>query len=195
MNSWPPRPGRPRSRVIEGVVVDTVLESVSRGATLTSMSFVSISQDAGVSRNSVYRRWNTKERLFIDVLKSFGRAEPELTEHSARENLVMMLDRNIVANADPRVWPMERAVMAESQTFPDLFEFYEHDIVAPLINAMKLAIRRGKDAREIRVDVDENVLARMLTRVCVSDVCHEDGDVGTGSQHLVDLVFDGVSPK
>ena len=83
-------------------VADAVLEMVSEGATLSSLSFVSIAHHAGVSRNSIYRRWKSKERLFVDVVKSIARAVPELVEHSARENLVTILDFAFARDMDPR---------------------------------------------------------------------------------------------
>jgi AcrR family transcriptional regulator len=164
-----------------------VLEIVNKGATLSSLSVVDISQQARVSRNAMYRRWKTKEEILVDVVKSIRRAALVLTEHSARENLVMMLDLSSVSDVDPRVFRLERAINAESNEFPVLFEYYSHDVATPLTNGLKSAIRSGKDTGEIRVDVDENALVAVL----VSSMSALDG---SGSQRLVDLVFDGVSP-
>jgi AcrR family transcriptional regulator len=160
---------------------------VSDGATLSSLSFVNVSQRAGVSRNSIYRRWKSKERLFIDVVKEIGQAVPSLTEHSARENLVMVMDEKFVRDMDPRAFRLERAINAEALNFPGLFEFYNDLVVAPRTNALKFAIRGGKDTGEIRVDVDEDLLVAVL-------VSANGVGAGAGFQRLVDLIFDGVSP-
>lgn len=182
-----PRQGRPRNADVDRDVVDSVLEMVSDGATLSSLSFVSIAQNAGVSRNAIYRRWKTKERLLVDVVKSIGRAVPELTQQSARENLVMVLDFSFAREPDPRVNRLERAINAEAFAYPDLFEHYTDVVVAPLRGALQIAIRRGKDTGEIRVDVDENVLVELLS-------ASPRVRAVTGSQRLVDLIFDGVNP-
>jgi AcrR family transcriptional regulator len=168
-------------------VVDTVLEMVGDGATLSSLSFVRIAERAGVSRNSIYRRWKTKERLLVDVAKSIGREMPDLNEHSARENVVKVLDHYFTRDMDPRVVRLEQAIAAEAIEFPDAFECYADVVDVPLGNALKTAIRGGKDTGEIRVDVDENVLVAVL-------VSADRGRDRTGSQRLVDLVFDGVCP-
>ena len=68
-----------------------------------------------------------------------------------------------------------------------MFERYDETVVAPLNTALKTVVRAGKDAGEIRVDVDENLLVDVLAST------RRDLD-GTGSQRLVDLVFDGVCP-
>jgi AcrR family transcriptional regulator len=182
------RPGRPRNPEVQRHVVDAVLEMIGGGATLSSLSFVSIAEHAGVSRNSIYRRWKTKERLFVDVAKSFRRTVPDLDEHSARENLVMVLDLFFAHDIDPRVLRLEQAITAEAMQFPDVFESFADVVDVPLSLALKMAIRGGKDTGEIRVDVDENVLVAVLMSA-------RRGRDDAGSQRLVDLVFDGVCPS
>jgi AcrR family transcriptional regulator len=165
-----------------------VLDLVGDGATLSSLSFVTIAHHAGVSRNSMYRRWQSKERLFIDVVKSVDRGKPDRSEHSAREQLVKVLDPYVERATDPRVFRMEQVIEAEALNFPDLFDYYIHSLVAPLSIALKMAIRGGKETGEIRVDVDEGVLVAVL----VSSV---RARAGSSAQVLVDFVFDGVSPR
>jgi AcrR family transcriptional regulator len=160
---------------------------IGGGATLNSLSFVSIAEHAGVSRNSIYRRWKTKERLFVDVAKSMRRTMPDLDQHSARENLVMVLDLFFADDIDPRVLRLEQAITAEAMQFPDVFESFADVVDVPLSRALKAAIRGGKDTGEIRVDVDENEVVAVL-------VSARRGRDGAGSQRLVDLVFDGVCP-
>lgn len=49
---------------------------VAAGATLTGLSLVTIAKEAGVSRNSVYRRWKTKDELYLDVLGAINQPLP-----------------------------------------------------------------------------------------------------------------------
>jgi AcrR family transcriptional regulator len=191
------RAGRPRNPAVQRVVIDAVLAMVSDGATLSSLSLVSISLRAGVSRNSIYRRWNSKERLFVDVVKSIERVVPDRTEHSARENLAMMLEFSFASASDERVFRLEQTINAEALTFPDLFEYYRDTVLTPVSTALKMAIRAGKETGEIRFDVDESVLVAVLVackRAHVSGGDVWDIDVGLGPHRLVDLVFDGVAP-
>jgi AcrR family transcriptional regulator len=191
-----PRAGRPRSPAVQGLIVDAVLAMLSDGATLSSLSLVSISQRAGVSRNSIYRRWKSKERLFVDVLKSIDRVVPVLTGHSARENLVMVLEYFFTPERDGRVHRLEQAIDAEAQIFPDLFEYYRDTVLTPRRTAMTMAIRAGKETGEIRFDVDESLLVTTLVALNSARVGGSDEwnvDVDSGPQRIVDLVFDGVS--
>ena len=162
------------------VIVDGVLDLIGGGATLTSLSLVDVARRTGISRNSIYRRWHSKDELFSDVVKSMTRPLPDLTKQSARENLVTLMDVSFDRVTDQRERRMAETIVAEAQNFPDLHEQYLAEIVAPLNHAMKLAIRRGKEIGEIRPDIDENFT--------------EGLDLESANRRKIDLVFDGVSP-
>jgi AcrR family transcriptional regulator len=181
---------------MHAMIYDAVLDLVGGGETLSSLSLVTIARETGVSRNAIYRRWRTKEDLFCDVVRSMQQSLPEPTEQSARENLNVLLDvaleRVDVRNAQQ----MERAIVSEAQNFPKLYEAYLEEIVAPLDRAMKTAIRRGKESREIRADVDEDLLCDVLF-ASLDARTHgpRTSDVASLRRRMIDLVFDGASPQ
>ncbi len=189
--------GRPRSPGVHHVIVDGVLDLIGGGATLTSLSLVDVARRTGISRNSIYRRWHSKDELFSDVVKSMTRPLPDLTKQSARENLVTLMDVSFDRVTDQRERRMAETIVAEAQNFPDLHEQYLAEIVAPLNHAMKLAIRRGKEIGEIRPDIDENLLCDVLvscTFAQSSTNFTEGLDLESANRRKIDLVFDGVSP-
>jgi AcrR family transcriptional regulator len=189
--------GRPRNPDTDRDIVSAVLDLMSEGATLTSLSLVTIARRAGVSRNSLYRRWKTKEDLYSDVVKTINRALPDVSEHSARENLIKLLTVTLGRMADQRVRRMDQAILAEVQSFPDLYDEYLADVVVPLDRSVKLAVRRGKETGEIRVDVDENLFSELLVSLVVarmSSIDFGDLDAESSSRLITDLVFKGVSP-
>jgi AcrR family transcriptional regulator len=190
--------GRPRSTQMHSVIRDAVLDSVNDGATLSSLSLAAIAQDTGISRNSIYRRWKSKEQIYSDVLKSMRRQVPDLNEQSARENLIEILTVTRVGSGEQRELRMEQAIVAEEQNFSDLYEQYLAEIVAPLQTAMKLAIRRGKETGEIRTDIDEELLSGVLISVASSRTLSAtvgSPDFALANRRIVDLVFDGVAPN
>jgi AcrR family transcriptional regulator len=188
--------GRPRSPETSQGVLDSVLELLSDGATLSSLSLVTIARHAGVSRNSVYRRWNTKEELYTDVVKSMSPPHLEAVGFSARENLVSLLHVVFNRQSDRRLSGFERAINAESKTYAEVFGQYKVQIVDPLETAIRMAIRRGKESGEIRVDVDESLLVGVLVSPLIARMfgpARERNSMSV-SQRITDLVFDGVSP-
>jgi AcrR family transcriptional regulator len=183
---------------MHSVIRDAVLDSVNDGATLSSLSLAAIAQDTGISRNSIYRRWKSKEQIYSDVLKSMRRQVPDLNEQSARENLIEILTVTRVGSGEQRELRMEQAIVAEEQNFSDLYEQYLAEIVAPLQTAMKLAIRRGKETGEIRTDIDEELLSGVLISVASSRTLSAtvgSPDFASANRRIVDLVFDGVAPN
>jgi len=181
---------------MHAAIFEAVLDSVNDGATLSSLSLVTLAQETGISRNSIYRRWTSKNQIYSDVLKSMRRQMPDLNEQSARENLIELL---IVTRDgyEQRERRMQRAIVAEEQNFSDLYEQYLAEIVAPLQTAMNIAIRRGKETGEIRTDVDEELLSGILISFASSrTVSTTTGppEFASASRRFVDLVFDGVAP-
>jgi AcrR family transcriptional regulator len=189
--------GRPRVTEMRTVVCQTVLNLVSDGETLTSLSLVGIAQETGISRNALYRRWRSKEELYSDVLKSMRRPMSDRTEQSARENLIEMATRTLDGGGDKREQRFVRAIVAEARNFPNLYEQYLTDILAPLLLATKLAIRRGKETGEIRTDVDEEILSSVMARFTFSGIAMEalgSPDLASTCRRVIDLIFDGVGP-
>jgi AcrR family transcriptional regulator len=182
---------------VEQVVIDAVLDLIGQGSTLTSLSLVSIARHACISRNSLYRRWTTKEELYVDVVKSLGRPEFDSAEQSARESLVKLLTEELAGAAVERIRRLYRAINAEAESFPELFDHFVLKVVTPLRETIKRIIRRGKEAGEIRVDVDENVLTDVLiSSVVVHTLAGPTGnlDRSSTSRLITDLAFDGAAP-
>lgn len=73
-----PRPdgpgrGRPRSEAVERSIIEGVIRLLEEGVPLAELSIERIARTAGVGKATIYRRWNGKEELFVDVVRA---AEP-----------------------------------------------------------------------------------------------------------------------
>src|ERR1700689_1026985 len=98
--------GRKRDPRTEAAAIDAVLDLVSAGATLSGLSLVAIAEHVGVSRNSLYRRWKTKDELYLDVLDAIATPLPEFDSPTAREDLTAHLDILITRTLDYRASSM-----------------------------------------------------------------------------------------
>lgn len=190
--------GRQRDPKTDIALVEAVLDLVSAGATLSGLSLVTIAQHAGVSRNSLYRRWKTKDALYLDVLDSINRPLPEFTGPTALDDVAEHLAVLVERTVDKRASRMVRALNAEAEAFPDLYRRYFEEIVAPRREAMFGAIRRGIASGEIRSDVDvalvnELLVAPMLARIASGNL--DDLDPVTTSRRITQLVLDGARPR
>src|ERR1700677_3273924 len=91
--------GRQRDPQTDMALIEAVLGLVSEGATLSGLSLVSIASHAGVSRNSLYRRWKTKDALYLDVLDSINRPLPDFSGPTAlddvADHLAVLVERTV----------------------------------------------------------------------------------------------------
>ena len=110
--------GRQRDERTDGLLINAVLDLVSSGRTLSGISFVAIAEHAGVSRNSLYRRWKTKDALFLDVMASLNRPLPDLSNESVLDDVVELLATIVERSIDARASQMLRALNAEATKFP-----------------------------------------------------------------------------
>jgi AcrR family transcriptional regulator len=94
--------GRQRDPQTDAALIEAVLDLVGAGATLSGLSLSAIAEHAGVSRNSLYRRWKTKEALYLDVLASVNKPLPELAGRSARQDVAEMLALLVERTLDRR---------------------------------------------------------------------------------------------
>jgi AcrR family transcriptional regulator len=190
--------GRRRDQHADVAIMDAVLDLVSDGATLSGLSLVTIAKTAGVSRNSLYRRWKTKDALYLDVLESINRNLPELHGRTAREDVTALLAVLIERVLDKRASHMLRAMNAEAGAFPELHRRYFKEIVAPRRDAMNLALSRGIASGEIRPDIDADILSDVLVAPVLARMASgntEDLDPGQTSRNIVALVFTGAQPR
>src|SRR6202034_1569310 len=117
----PNRPaGRQRDPRTDVAIIDAVLDLVSTGSTLSGLSLVAIAKHAGVSRNSLYRRWKTKDALYLDVLETINGPLPEVTGPTVLDDVAAHLAVLAERALDKRASRMRLALNAEAEVFPEL---------------------------------------------------------------------------
>jgi AcrR family transcriptional regulator len=188
--------GRPRDPSFDQALIDAVLDEVAEGATLNGISMVAIARRAGVSRNSLYRRWKTKDSLFLDVVTAINRPIPAPDPTSARAGAADVLDALIERVRDKRASRMLRALSAEADLFPDLHRSYFRDVVTPRRQVMRRVLQQGIDSGELRkgIDIDfasELLVGPILARMASGEI--DDIWPQRTSREIVRLVFDGIS--
>ncbi len=179
----------------DAAAIEAVLDLVSAGATLSGLSLVAIAEHAGVSRNSLYRRWKSKDDLYLDVLDAINRPLPDFDNPTAREDLVANLVVLVERTLDRRASSMLRALLAEAAAFPELHRRYFAEIVAPRRDAMYRIIRRGIANGEIRPDVDVAFVNELLVGPVLARMgsgTTEALDPRLTSRRIVELVYSGI---
>jgi AcrR family transcriptional regulator len=158
-----PRPrGRPRRAATRRAIVEATLALLAehgfQGATIDA-----IAARAGVGRNTIYRRWTTKEDLFADALHELT---ADLDVHEGDDLYALLLDwiRDFARIfADPLFGRILPGVLGELQRNPDFARVYVDRVVRPrreaLDQVLTAAIERGDLRRGVDVDQISDLLA------------------------------------
>ncbi len=157
----PPRRGRPRSEPAHRALLEAALrEFVARG--YEAMSLEAIAAAAGVSKITLYRRWDSKLALVREVLQSLSDETPMEDQGSLEEDLrVLLQEAYRVGTSSPAGQIMPRFV-GEIASHPELLEMYQTEILRPRLERLQALIARARDRRELREDLPMAILADMF---------------------------------
>lgn len=190
------RPGRPRSEAVERSIIDAVVHLLEEGLPLSELSIERIARTAGVGKATIYRRWDGKEALFVDVVRSMEPVDPPLPGTSVRDDLVAMVEMLRRRGLAKRSSALLHNVFAQMQSYPQLWHMYHHTSVVPRRRRMDEVLRRGIANGEIRSDLDFDLLGDLFVGpMLVRTVLRPEGTPGEGSsERIVDAVLEGVRP-
>ncbi|PTM42788.1 TetR/AcrR family transcriptional regulator [Bosea sp. 124] len=146
--------GRPRDPAVQRQILQAAYDIVREGG-YAALSMEGLAGRAGVSKQSVYRRWSSRGDLLVDLY--LGTAEhqeapPEgETFRSRFENYLQWSVRRLF---DPSRANMLRALATEGQVDPAVRRALLSRIVEPRLALGRDIILRGQQAGEVRADLD-----------------------------------------
>jgi AcrR family transcriptional regulator len=153
--------GRPRRASARPAILEATLELLAEGG-FQEATIDAIAMRAGVGRNTIYRRWGSKEELIADALHELT---AELDVHQADDFYGLLLDwiRDFArVFADPRFGRILPAVLGELRTDPAFARVYTERVIRPRYEALLELLRDGLDRGELRPDADVEQIADLL---------------------------------
>jgi AcrR family transcriptional regulator len=191
----PARRGRPRSAASEQAILLAALDLMAEGQGPAALSIAAIARRAGAGKDTIYRRWQSKEDLLLDALTAqIGELEIP-AEMSLREALVKVLSELIRRLQDERARKIMRSLQGAGEDFPKLRERYYAEVVRrrhQIVEAhVRTAVKRGEvpDSAGLR-DAAEMLFHHVLMRALEDDPV--TGDPVQAATALVDIVMDGI---
>jgi AcrR family transcriptional regulator len=152
--------GRPRDESIDRDVV-TALFDLVKELGLGAVTMDAIAERAGVSKASIYRRWDTKEAMLVDGLASLVSSVVTPTGDDIRAALTEILDQacdfldSRAGNAFP--W-----LVGEVTAGTPLGSEYAESVVRPRRQIVAAVIRRGVETGQLRPDLDVEVATDLV---------------------------------
>ena len=157
----PRRPGRPRRRSTDDAITkatrDLLAERGFQEATIEAIAL-----RAGVGRNTIYRRWPSKEELIADSLRELT-TDFDLYRADDLYSLLLEWLRDFARTfSDPLVGPLLASVLGELPRNPVFADVYADRVVRPRRQALLQRLTEARDRGELRADVDVEQAADLL---------------------------------
>lgn len=157
-----PRPrGRPRRAAARPAIIEAALELLAeRGFQATTMD--AIAARSGVGKNTIYRRWRSKEELIADALRELT-AEAELKRDGDVYGLLVEQARDFRrVFADPLVGRLLPGLLGELHRNPEFAAAWADRVVRPRRHAILELLARAVEQGELREGIDPDLIADLL---------------------------------
>ena len=190
------RRGRPRRAETSRAIVDATLALLAEcGFQATTVD--AIAERAGVAKNTIYRRWPSKEELIADALEQLTRPAVEVSESVGIHEFLREHARDIARIlADPQVRRILPDMLGELQRNRAFAVTFADRLLRPRRLSIVEGLRRAIERGELRGDADVELIAdllggppfaRVLLPVDVPEMTEHDADV------LVDTIWNGLA--
>jgi AcrR family transcriptional regulator len=191
-----PRPrGRPRRTGARREIVDATLELLAeRGFQAATMD--AIAARAGVGKNTIYRRWGSKEELIADTLHELT-AEPDLEGDDLHELLLAHIRDFVRIFADPVIGRILPGLLGELHRNPEFAEAWAARVVRPRREAIVGLLRDALERGDLREGTDPDLVADLLVAPPFVRLTFPFGlpSVPKGyAEELLETIWRGIEP-
>jgi AcrR family transcriptional regulator len=155
-------PGRPRSAAAHEAILDAARELLIEEG-FTRLRLEHVAARAGVGKNTIYRRWPSKEALTLELLLAL--AQPHLAIRDVgdtHEELLAAVENPIRAITETEFGPVIRAMMSQIAGNPAIGDPFRSAVVAARRAEIGLVIERGIARGDLRPDADPSVATELL---------------------------------
>jgi AcrR family transcriptional regulator len=192
----PGRRGRPRSNASEQAVLRAALELLAEGRSPAAITIAEIARRAGAGKDTIYRRWQSKEDLLLHALASRV-AELEIPESAnLREVLVISLAELIKRLQTESGRQIARALQSAGDDFPKLRARYMNTVIRPrnelIAKHVKAAVARG----ELRAESNLEDVVRMPFHHVLFTAINDQpvpGNPRVAAERLIDALLTGIA--
>lgn len=148
------KPGRPRSAQAHKAILDATLELLAQEG-VQSLSIEAVAARAGVGKTTIYRRWDSKEDLIIDAIRSVQIDFPIIDSGDLRHDLVALFTKAYqMMTTRPLMGQLVLKLIGEYPTNPEIFQVFLIRLLIPRFQTFVQRVKEAQARGEIRSDVD-----------------------------------------
>jgi AcrR family transcriptional regulator len=186
------RPGRPRDESVSESITEAVLGLLAELG-IRGMSMDAVATRAGVSKASIYRRWDSKEDLVIDVIGGLVIAADATSTGEIRSDLLQVLGRFGAFISELKAGSIFARLAGEVQAGSELGKHCAEAVILPRRAVIAGLITAAKERGELRQDLDVELAVDMLVGPVI--IRNLMAAIRTGDyvadEKLVDALLDG----
>jgi AcrR family transcriptional regulator len=184
------RAGRPRDRSIDDRVLEVARRHLAKHG-YEAMSLAAVAEEAGTTRQALYRRWSGKADLATAAIAAMSRAEERRPSGDPYADLVRELEAFRRGISRPDGISMVGAMLVES-TDPRLRALYRERIVAPRRARLREILERARDGGLLDPDADIDVALGSLTGNWYGTALAGDPPPARWAERVARLVWRGL---
>ena len=188
------RPGRPRRATTDDAITRAALDLLAdRG--FQAATIEAIADRAGVGRNTIYRRWRSKEELIADALRELT-TDVDWGADDLYSLLLTWLRDFARTFSDPLQGRLLVGVLGELQQNPVFADVYADRVVRPRREALLARLIEARERGELRPDADVELVADLLGgALLLRRLPLGLPDAGeTYAEELLETIWRGIAP-
>jgi AcrR family transcriptional regulator len=157
--------GRPRDAALDEAIILATRDRLVRDG-YSRMTIGDIAADAGVSRPTLYRRWETKFDLVVDALDYGFRKQRDtytldLSGLAPREALIEAVHRLDPAYYNPDAMVLMANFAGEAIRTPELLDILRKHAVEPRVALVESVLTRLQERGAVAEHIDKHTIATM----------------------------------
>jgi AcrR family transcriptional regulator len=159
---------------------------------VANASVAGVARRSGVHETTIYRRWTTRENLFVDAMLSRSAQEIPAPDTGTIRGDLLAIAHAVIAYATS---PVGHAVLhATLLPVDDGYTEAQHAFWAGRLEALGDVVQRGIDRGELRADTDPGLLLELLVAPLHGRILLTGEPLDGGlPERLVDLVLHGAA--
>ena len=154
------RPGRPREPAADDAITRAALDLLAERG-FQAATIEAIAERAGVGRNTIYRRWRSKEELIADALRELT-TDVDWGADDLYTLLLTWLREFARTFSDPLHGRLLVGVLGELQQNPVFADVYADRVVRPRREGLLARLADAQERGELRPDADVELVADLL---------------------------------
>ena len=189
-------PGRPRSEASHQAIIRATLELLLETG-YRSLTMEGVRARAGVGKATIYRRWSSKEELVRDAIVFMHDDLKAPDTGSLRGDYEGMASRVLSAAQRAGAATLMPRLLGDVANDPELRAIFYENLVEPRRAQMRAVLQRAVARREIRDDVDIELLIDLFAGPVVYRLLITGGDYAQlpAVDEQLDALLNGLAPR